>query len=131
MMNSSTSTNCNRLRSTREKGFDGEDRACTFLEHKGYTILGRNFRTRTGEIDIIALDGAYIVFVEVKSLPHGDIDTLAHELNTRKQQKIIETAKYYLQKFRQYNYKYVRFDVLVLDVPGLEPVRHLLNAFSE
>lgn len=73
----------------------------------------------------------YLVFVEVKSLPHGDIDTLASELGPRKRQKIIKTAKYYLQNNRQYNYQYIRFDVLALDVAGLEPVYHITNAFSE
>ena len=115
----------------RRVGSDKESVAAKYLAGCGLTILEMNYSCRLGEIDIVAADKDYLVFVEVKSLPHGDIDTLAHELNTRKQQKIIETAKYYLQKFRQYNYKYVRFDVLVLDVPGLEPVRHLLNAFSE
>ena len=56
---------------------------------------------------------------------------LAHELNIRKRQKIIKTAKFYLQKHRQYNCKLIRFDVLALDVPGLEPVHHIVNAFME
>ncbi len=117
--------------SSHEKGRQGEDRACRYLVEHGYDILARNFRIRSGEIDIIAQKDGYIVFVEVKSLPHGDIDTLSSELGIRKQQKIIKTAKYYLQNHRQYNYQYIRFDVLALDVAGLEPVYHIINAFSE
>ncbi len=119
--------------STHEKGLDGENRAVKFLTDKGYEIIDRNYCIRGGEIDIIAIDEAKdtLVFVEVKTLPHGDIETLAHVLGFRKQQNVIKTAKYYLQNHRQYNYMYIRFDVLALDVPGLEPVRHLVNAFSE
>ena len=117
--------------STHEKGVRGEDRAAIYLTEHGYTIVDRNFRIRSGEIDIIAQKDDYLIFVEVKSLPHGDIDTLSSELGIRKQQKIIKTAKYYLQNHRQYNYQYIRFDVLALDVAGLEPVYHIINAFSE
>ena len=117
--------------STHEKGVMGEDRAASYLTEHGYTIVDRNFRIRSGEIDIIAQKDDFLIFVEVKSLPHGDIDTLSSELGIRKQQKIIKTAKYYLQNHRQYNYQYIRFDVLALDVAGLEPVYHIINAFSE
>lgn len=84
-----------------------------------------------GEIDIIVEKDEMLVFVEVKALPHGSIELLAHELNYSKQQKIIKTAKFYLQKHRQYNCKVIRFDVLAIDVPGLEPVHHIKGAFSE
>ena len=122
--------------STRQTGLSGENKAALFLENSGYVIVARNFRVRTGEIDIIALgktkrEGDTIVFVEVKSLPHGSLELLEHELNSIKQQKIIKTAKCYLQKYRQYSDCYIRFDVLAIDVPGLESVHHIVNAFSE
>lgn len=117
--------------STHEKGVIGEDKACDFLISSQYQIIERNFRTRNGEIDIIACKDDTLVFVEVKSLPHGDVETLAAELNIKKQQKIIKTAKCWLQKHRRYSNGYIRFDVLALDVPGLEPVHHIINAFSE
>ncbi len=117
--------------STHEKGVLGEERAVLYLTEHGYSVVDRNFRTRSGEIDIIVQKDDFLVFVEVKSLSHGDIDTLSAELGPRKQQKIIKTAKYYLQNHRQYNYQYIRFDVLALDVAGLEPVYHIINAFSE
>ncbi len=122
--------------STRQTGLSGENKAALFLENSGYVIVARNFRVRTGEIDIIALgktkrERDTIVFVEVKSLPHGSLELLEHELNSIKQQKIIKTAKCYLQKYRQYSDCYIRFDVLAIDVPGLESVHHIVNAFSE
>ena len=93
--------------------------------------MDRNYRIRTGEIDIIAFKDETLVFVEVKSLPGVTIETLAHELNSTKQKKIIKTSKSYLQKHRQYSNSYIRYDVLAIDVPGLDPVHHIVNAFSE
>ena len=130
----------------KDTGRNGEDRAAAFLQSHGYIILERNYRERGGEIDIIALCPAKnqksiltecistdetLVFVEVKALPNGTLETLSHELNAVKQQKILKTAKLYLQKHREYSNRYIRFDVLAVDVPGLEPVYHIANAFSE
>ena len=117
--------------STREKGNLGEDRAVNFLLSQKYEILDRNYRIRTGEIDIVALKDDTVVFVEVKSLPHGYLEILSHELNSTKQKKIIKTSKSYLQNHRQYSNRFIRYDVLAIDVPGLDPVHHIVNAFSE
>ncbi len=117
--------------STREKGNLGEDRAVNFLLSQKYEILDRNYRIRTGEIDIVALKDDTVVFVEVKSLPHGNLEILSHELNSTKQKKIIKTSKSYLQNHRQYSNRFIRYDVLAIDVPGLDPVHHIVNAFSE
>ena len=117
--------------SAKEKGRYGEDKACAYLEQKGYRIIERNFLTRYGEIDVICTKGETLYFVEVKYLPHGDAETLSLELNKLKQQKIIKTAKCYLQKHREYSNRYIQFDVLAIDVPVLDPVYHIANAFSE
>ena len=119
------------MSSKNQIGRDGEDEACAFLTGKNYQIVERNFRTRSGEIDIIAIDKEFLVFVEVKRLLHGDVDVLSHEVDSRKQEKIIKTAKIYLEKHREYNSKFIRFGVLAVDVPGLEPVHHITNAFTE
>jgi len=116
---------------TCQKGKYGEQKATDFLITKLYKIIERNFRTRYGEIDIIAENKETLVFFEVKYLPNGTLETLSHELNSVKQQKIIKTAKLYLQKHREYSNRYIQFDVLAIDVPGLEPVHHIENAFSE
>ncbi len=86
---------------------------------------------RTGEIDIVAHKDGYLVFVEVKTLPNGNPEILSHELNRNKQLKIIKTAKFYVQMHREYSKDYIRFDVLALDVPGLESIYHIEDAFSE
>ena len=116
---------------TKETGQKGEERAAQYLIEKGYEILERNWRTKTGEIDIIAKKAATLVFVEVKTLPNGTSDMIQRELNYQKRQRIIKTSKRFLLKHREYNNSYVRFDVIVIDMPGLEPVYHIENAFSE
>ena len=70
--------------------------AAAYLKKKGYRILEANFRCRFGEIDLIARDGAYLVFIEVKyrsSLKDGDS---LEAVNRGKQRKIIRVAEYYL-----------------------------------
>ncbi len=118
-------------KSTKAFGDSGEQRASDFLEHDGYTIIERNWRTRSGEVDIIALKNSVLVFVEVKTLANGTTDTLEIILGTLKQKKIIQTAKLFLQKYRQYIQYYIRFDVLVVDMPGLPPIYHIEDAFTE
>ena len=117
--------------SRREKGIAGEDKAARYLEEHGFEIVARNYRTRTGEIDIIAEKGDYLVFFEVKRLPGGNADFLAGKLDGTKRKKIIETSKSYLQNNRQYNGRLIRYDVLAIDVPGFQSVHHIENAFSE
>ena len=116
---------------TKIVGNSGENRACEHLLKNGYEILERNWRTQRGEIDIIAYKNNTVVFVEVKTLPNGTLDMIQKELNHQKQQRILKTSKCYLLNHRQYNDSYVRFDVIVIDMPGLEAVYHIENAFSE
>ena len=69
--------------------------------------------------------------MEVKALPSGSAETLSHELDLRKQRKIIKTANFFLSKHRKYNNSKIRFDVIVIDMPGLPPVYHIQDAFTE
>ena len=112
-------------------GNEGEDKACAYLIDNSYRIIERNFRTRSGEIDIIAHKDDVLVFVEVKTLPSGNAEILAHELDLRKQRKIVKTANFFLLKHREYNNSKIRFDVLVIDMPNLPSVYHIQDAFSE
>ena len=115
----------------KQRGIDGEQRAVDYLISKNYKILHRNWRTKLGEIDIIAQIDDTIVFVEVKTLPSGNLETLEHILGKIKQKRIAETTKCFLNLYRQYNDSYIRFDVIVIDMPGFDSVYHLENAFSE
>jgi len=111
-----------------KNGRAGEAAAASFLEEKGMEILERNFRSSRGEVDIIALDGETIVFVEVKTWAIYGIDALEQALDRKKQQKIIETSKYFLSLNRKYKYMAIRFDVIFISPKG---ITHLASAFTE
>lgn len=114
------------------KGVWGEQAARVYLERKGYRTMETNFRTRFGEIDIIAAQGKYIVFVEVKTRK-SDCFAAAREFVTpAKQQRIITTASLWLRQHP--TEKQPRFDVI--EVYGEEGtaivprIHHLENAFG-
>lgn len=114
------------------RGALGEDIAARLLEDKGYTILDRNWRTRAGELDLIAADGRYVVFVEVK-LRASDRYGAAREYVTRpKQRRIIEAAGEWLAAHE--TALQPRFDVIEVYLSqGVErprAVNHLENAFD-
>ncbi len=117
--------------SKKQIGNNGEDRAAAFYESLGYTVVARNFRTQTGEIDVILEKDDLLVFAEVKTLPNGTPELMAKVLDIGKQKRIIKTAKRFLLNHRQYSNSYIRFDVIVLDMPGFPDVYHIENAFSE
>lgn len=119
------------MTNTKIIGDAGEERAAHFYREHGFEIVARNFRTEHGEIDIIAQKDELLVFAEVKTLPCGNSETLAHELNSTKRRRIIESAKCFLQNHRKYSNNIVRFDAVVVDMPGIAPVYLIENAFSE
>ena len=117
-----------------KKGRAGEAAAASFLEKKGMRILEKNFRSRFGEVDIIALDGETVVFVEVKTWTILGIDALEQALSTRKRHKIIETSKFFLSLHREYRYMAIRFDVIFISPKwpeGTQKLTHLASAFTE
>ena len=115
----------------KETGQNGEEKAAQYLIEKGYEIIERNYKTKSGEIDIIAKKAETIVFLEVKTLPQATPDMLSSVLNQQKLQRILKTSKRFLLNHRQYSNSYIRFDVIVLDMQGLPEVYHIENAFME
>jgi putative endonuclease len=109
-------------------GKAGEDAAVLYFEEKGYQILERNFRSKAGEVDIIAQAGETLVFIEVKAWSTLGIEALEQGINEKKQHRIIETAKYFLLLHRKYRYMSVRFDVIFMAPQG---ITHLESAFTE
>ncbi len=79
------------------KGAVGELLAARYLRKHKYTLLAANYRTRFGEIDIIAANRKYIAFVEVKQRKSAAISTPQEAVTPMKQQKILRTAALYLQ----------------------------------
>lgn len=94
-------------------GADSESMAVTFLKKNGYKIIERNYRTKIGEIDIIAKDGDTIVFIEVKARKSRAYNP-KEAVTSSKKRKISMVALYYLKSTRQINTR-ARFDVVAID----------------
>lgn len=113
---------------TKTKGNIGEEIACNYLKKKGYIIVERNFRTKVGEIDIIAADDGYLVFVEVKERYNDNYGYAADAVNYNKQNKISQVAAQYIRKYRKFDVP-VRFDVVEVYMEERR-VEHIVNAFD-
>lgn len=113
----------------------GEQEAIKYLVRNRYKILIRNFRCRFGEIDIIARDGEYIVFIEVKTRKDCRFGVPSEAVSYHKRHKIIKVAQYYLLQKRLEDIN-VRFDIvevigsLVGDKPVIESVGVIKDAFQ-
>jgi putative endonuclease len=108
-------------------GKRGEDFVCNFLEKKGYTILDRNFHSRVGEIDVIALEGRTIVFVEVKTRTGTTFGSGLEAIGKKKMNGLIKTAYLYLAKMNKKNVPF-RFDACeVTEENGRLVVNHIEN----
>ncbi len=116
----------------RSLGQRGEEEAARFLEKRGFAILDRNVRSRLGEIDLVARDGATVVFVEVKTRREGEGDAPEAAVTGGKQRRLGRLAQQYL-KWKHLGEVRGRFDVVAvtLDVEGrVKTVRHLPAAFE-
>ena len=111
-------------------GISGENLACDELRHRGYAILERRYRTRFGEIDIIAREGKTIVFVEVKARLSDDFGGAAAAVTGWKQRRIAAMAVDYLSRHRLHECP-CRFDVVAIRLESGAPVVDVFqNAFD-
>lgn len=101
---------------TKAKGNLAEERGCEYLRQKGFRIIDRNVYNRFGEIDIIALEGSVIHFVEVKSAQ--DYEQAVYNLSPAKLQKLGRTIQFYLQQ-KRFNGDYC-IDALIVSNEGIE-----------
>jgi putative endonuclease len=97
------------------KGRLGENEAVRFLEKKGYRIIERNFRTRHGEVDVIAEENGTIVFVEVKARTSAAFGAPEESVGRRKQERIIRASKEYLFTEDLTDHP-ARFDVVGIEI---------------
>ncbi|WP_195267063.1 YraN family protein [Eubacterium sp. 1001713B170207_170306_E7] len=114
----------------KQKGDHGEDMAARYLQAKGHVILTRNYRKKTGEIDLISQIGETVVFTEVKLRTTEAYGTPAQAVDYRRQQRLAKTALWYLQENDLFNWN-ARFDVVEI-LGSLErgyTVNHIENAF--
>ncbi len=112
-------------------GTRGERIAARTLKRSKYRIVARNYRCPAGEIDLIALDGDTLVFVEVKTRRSSETAFPEVNVHHQKQRKITQVAKYYLAAKNAQHYP-CRFDVVsvVLGESGAPAVEHFVNAFE-
>ena len=111
-------------------GKSGEDLACRELERRGYAILARRYRRRRGEIDIIARDGATLVFVEVKARDSHEFGDASEAVTALKQRRMTELARDYLMRNRLTDCP-CRFDVVSIHFDaGVAVLELFQNAFD-
>ncbi|MBI2011877.1 YraN family protein [Candidatus Daviesbacteria bacterium] len=95
-------------------GNKGEDLACQFLKEQGYKILERNYRIRGGEIDIVAKDKDYLVFVEVKARYSHKFGLPIEAITPWKLKALLKSALFYIQKIK-WGDKGYRIDLISID----------------
>ena len=112
-------------------GARGEALAWNFLKKSGYSIVEKNYRTRFGEMDVIAEKEGAVIFIEIKTRRNHQFGLPAEAVDWRKRQKMIRVAESYLQQKKMEN-REARFDILSITWDGTtEPHFEILdNAFS-
>lgn len=111
----------------------GEKKAAAFLQQNGYRILARNYRVRTGELDLVAENEAFLVFAEVKTRKSARFAAAREAVTYAKQQRLRTAAEAWLAAFP--TAKQPRFDVIEVYAPyGVASTRiqinHIENAFA-
>ena len=108
----------------------GESLARTALEQRGYAIIATRYRTRAGEIDIVAREDGCLVFVEVKARRTIECGTPAEAVTPRKQRRVIAMARDFLARY-QSDATSCRFDVVAVLLTDGEPsIEIIRNAFD-
>ena len=118
-----------RLREELPLGRRGERAAEKYLKRNGYRIVARNFRAAGAEIDLVAMDGDVLVFVEVKTRRGIDAGAPEEAVDERKQRQIRRAAELFAMRYREDEIE-MRFDIVAVDASGerLE-IELLRNAF--
>jgi len=108
------------------KGIDTENKCKNFLERNGFEILEERFKTRKGEVDIIAKSGEYLVFAEVKG--RKTVDEALESVSDRQKKRIVDAAKIFLSENEEYNNYCLRFDLMACSD---NEIYHLENCWYE
>jgi putative endonuclease len=114
------------------RGDFGEDTVCNYLKKNLYEIVARNFRKKSGEIDIIAIKNQIISFIEVKTRKFGSLTDGVSAVTKEKQRRIVKTAGIFLTENPCYYNKTMRFDVAdVIITNDVHPVLLELKYYEE
>lgn len=111
----------------QQLGILGENVAVRRLEALGYAVLARRYRTRCGEIDIVAEDDGTLVFVEVKARADARFGTAAEAVTEWKQRRLVRMARDYLAR-EEVGDRLCRFDVVAIMFDRPEPVVEVFRA---
>lgn len=111
--------------SSRDEGLRGEDMAIKMLKRNGYRIVERNYRSKLGEIDVVAEQGGCLVFVEVKKRNTGQFGEAICAVDERKKRHLVKAALFYMKTHNGFD-RPVRFDVIGIDNDRTKLVK---NAF--
>jgi putative endonuclease len=113
------------------RGDAGEDLACAHLRARGMKVLARNYRCRSGEIDVVADDRGTLVFVEVKERRGDTHGSAVEAVTAEKRRRVVRAARVYAST-HGLSESPIRFDVLAIDWSAEGPrVRHDAGAFGE
>lgn len=110
-------------------GQEGERQAALFLQKQGLVIVERNFRSRCGEIDLIARDKKELVFVEVKTRSGSAFGSALEAVDARKCRQIVRVASEYLLEHDGFDQP-VRFDVVGILLGDDVHIEHIKDAFD-
>lgn len=108
---------------TQSVGKYAESLALEHLEARGLVLVARNFRCRSGEIDLIMHDSGCLVFVEVRYRRPGRFASAAESVDQRKQHKLLTAASFFVARHRQFRNLAMRFDVVALDGRSPDQIR--------
>ncbi len=115
------------------RGKTGEEAVCSYLRELGYSITARNYRKKCGEIDIIAENDDFIVFVEVKTRKFGSLVQGADAVTKQKQKKIILTADLYISEtgtLKQPRYDIAEVVITTDKYPDVLEINYYENDFD-
>lgn len=111
------------MENQRKKGSNYEEKAAHFLTEQGYQVKQRNYRCRLGEIDIIAVDHGYLVFIEVKYRRNSSFGMPTEAVDYRKQRNISKVAQHYLMRNHIGDVP-IRFDVVSILGESVQVYKH-------
>jgi len=119
-----------RDRRKLDAGEAGETMAATQLAERGLRVLARNVRYRNGEIDLVALDGAVLVFVEVRRRRTAGCGGPAESVTKRKRARVVRAARRWLVENPLFTGREIRFDVVAIqdEPPSLDWIRGAFDA---
>ena len=121
------------MTSRQDSGQAAEALACGHLERNGLRLIAQNWRCRSGELDLVMLDGSTLVFVEVRFRKHLAWGGALESVDMRKRGKLITAAQQFLQSDSRWRKSPCRFDVVAIEPDGKEnnlQLNWLKNAFE-